>query len=145
MPDAPVFTLESANALLPQLNLIIGEQMQRRDLLEVKMAALTALLGKVPDALDPTADDLPEVADLRAEASALLAEYRRVWEEIEELGVVLKDPRRGLVDFYGHVDGKLVWLCWQYGEAEVSHYHRLEEGFPGRKAIVQAARQRLLN
>ena len=64
---------------------------------------------------------------------------------LENLGGVVKDPLRGLVDFYGHVEGQLVWLCWKYGETEVSHYHGLEEGFPGRKAILQAVRERLLN
>ena len=60
------------------------------------------------------------------------------------MGAVVKDPRRGLLDFYGRVDGKLVWLCWQYGEDEVSHYHGLEEGFPGRKEIAHSIKQRLL-
>jgi hypothetical protein len=61
------------------------------------------------------------------------------------MGAVVKDPRKGLIDFYGRVEGQLVWLCWQYGEPEVSHYHGLEEGFSGRKAIVHAVKQRLLN
>jgi len=145
MPDAPVFTLESANALVPRLSAIVGDQIGRRGLIEVKLAALTTLLGDTPDGLDAVADDLPEAAALRAQAKALIDEYRAGWEELENLGGVVKDPRRGLVDFYGHVEGQLVWLCWKYGETEVSHYHGLEEGFPGRKAILQAVRERLLN
>ena len=44
------------------------------------------------------------------------------------MGAVLKDPRTGLVDFYGQVDGKRVWLCWKYGEDAVTHYHGLRRG-----------------
>jgi hypothetical protein len=58
---------------------------------------------------------------------------------------VLKDPRTGLLDFYGQVDGKLVWLCWRYGEDAVTHYHALDEGFGGRKPIEPTMRNRHLN
>ncbi len=138
MPDAPVFSLESVNALVPRLNALLGEQMGRRGLIEAKLAALATLL-------DPVEGDTAETARIRAETRELVLEYQAGWEELEEMGAVVKDPRRGLLDFYGHVDGQLVWLCWQYGESEVSFYHGLEEGFPGRKAIETAAKQRLLN
>lgn len=145
MPDAPELSLESVNALVPRLNRVVGEQLDRRGEIEVKLEALAKLLGEVPDGLDPVDDDPADVARLRAEAKALVLVYRDAWTELEQLGGVVKDPRTGLVDFYGRVDGQLVWLCWKYGEAEVSHYHRLEEGFPGRKAIAEAVKQRLLN
>jgi hypothetical protein len=145
MPDAPVFSLESVNALVPRLNALLGEQMGRRGLIEAKLAALSTLLWDTPEVLDPVEGDTAEMARIRAETRELVLEYQAGWEELEEMGAVVKDPRRGLLDFYGHVDGQLVWLCWQYGESEVSFYHGLEEGFPGRKAIEKAAKQRLLN
>jgi hypothetical protein len=145
MPDAPVLSLESVNALVPRLNVVIREQMGRRAILEAKLAALTTLLGNAPDGLEPDEGDSSEVARLKVEAHDLVVAYRQGWSDIEELGAVVKDPRRGLLDFYGRVEGELVWLCWQYGESEVSHYHRLEEGFPGRKEIARAVKQRLLN
>jgi hypothetical protein len=145
MPDAPVFSLEAVNALVPRLREVVGEQMGRRGLIEAKLAALTTLLGDTPEVLEPTEGDSPEVAHLRAEAKDLVIAYRAGWQEVEKMGAVVKDPRRGLVDFYGRVDGQLVWLCWMYGEAEVAFYHGLEEGFPGRKAIAGTVKQHLLN
>ena len=145
MPDAPVFTLESVNALVPRLNAVIGEQLGRRDLIEAKLSALGSQLGDPPDDVDPKSSDSADVAALRAEAKELILAYRAAWRELEGMGAVVKDPRRGLLDFYGRVDGKLVWLCWQYGEDEVSHYHGLEEGFPGRREIAHSIKQRLLN
>jgi hypothetical protein len=38
-----------------------------------------------------------------------------------------------------------VWLCWKYGESEVSHYHALDEGYTARKELRTSIRQRLLN
>jgi hypothetical protein len=145
MPDAPVFSLESVNALVPRLNAVVREQIGRRESIEAKLAALTTLLGEMPDGLDPIPGDSTEAAHVRAEARGLVVEYRAAWQELEDMGAVVKDPRRGLLDFYGRVDGQLVWLCWQYGEPEVAFYHGLEEGFPGRKAIEQGIKQRLLN
>jgi hypothetical protein len=145
MPDAPVLSLESVNALIPRLSIVVGEQLARRGKIEVKLAALTTLLGGAPDNLDPTDGDDAEVAGLRAETKDLIVAYRTGWSELEQMGAVLKDPRSGLVDFYGHVEGQLVWLCWKYGETEVTHYHGLEDGFLARKAIADAAKARLLN
>ena len=61
------------------------------------------------------------------------------------MGAVLKDARMGLLDFYGYVDGKLVWLCWKFGEEAVAHYHGLDEGFSRRRPIEALMRQRHLN
>ncbi len=54
---------------------------------------------------------------------------------LEELGVQLKDPRTGLVDFLSNRNGEQVELCWQLGEDRVAHWHRIGEGFPGRKPL----------
>jgi hypothetical protein len=145
MPDAPIFSLEAVNALLPRLRELVGEQIERRSRIEAKLSALTKLLGDTPEILEPTDGDSAEVASIRAEAKQLVIAYRAGWQEVEAMGAVVKDPRRGLVDFYGRVDGQLVWLCWMYDEAEVAYYHGLEEGFPGRRAIAGTVKQHLLN
>jgi hypothetical protein len=38
-----------------------------------------------------------------------------------------------------------VWLCWKFGEAQIAHYHSLEEGFSGRKPIGASLKRSLLN
>ncbi len=56
-------------------------------------------------------------------------------EHLAAMGVVLRDPETGLVDFLGEVDGRRVWLCWRVGEERVAHYHELGSGFAGRKPL----------
>ena len=52
--------------------------------------------------------DPPEVRELKQRPRrARSTRYQAAWNELEEMGAVLKDPRMGLVDFYGQVDGKL--------------------------------------
>jgi hypothetical protein len=56
--------------------------------------------------------------------------------EISELGIQLKDPARGLIDFPSLRDGKVVLLCWQLGEGDsVQWWHDTDSGFAGRKPI----------
>ncbi len=55
--------------------------------------------------------------------------------ELEELGVVLKDPDLGLLDFPALRDGEEVELCWHVGEPAVEQWHGLGAGYAGRKPI----------
>jgi hypothetical protein len=148
MPDGespPVFTLEAVNALLPRLRTLMDQQMARRSEIEQRLEKLAKLLGTTPDTIQVDDGDPPPVRDLKQDLADHVSRYQAAWSELEEMGAVLKDPRTGLVDFYGQVDGKRVWLCWKYGEAAVTHYHGLHEGFSGRKAIEPAMRNRHLN
>jgi len=145
-PPAPrVFTLEAVNALLPRLRDLIETQMDRRADIERRLDELAKLLGEVPESIRIEDRDPSQVRDLKSEIVARVDRYQSAWREVEEMGAVLKDARTGLVDFYGRVDGKAVWLCWKYGEDAVTHYHGLHEGFAGRKPIEPNMRQRHLN
>ncbi len=147
VPQEPkrVLTLEEVNALLPRVSELVGRQLDVRREIQGFLARLGELTGDVPEriVLDPA-----DPADLRALKRGLvehIERYRAGWRELEEMGGVLKDSRLGLVDFYGQVDGKLVWLCWKYGEEEVGFYHALDEGFSARRLLAHSMRHRLLN
>ena len=68
---------------------------------------------------------------LRSAEEELASAVRR----LDELGVQLKDPATGLVDFLSYRDGELVELCWKLGEERVAHWHRIGEGYAGRKPL----------
>lgn len=145
MTSPNVFSLEAVNALVPRLRLLVGEQMDRRAEIERRLERLAGVLGEVPDRIQVEDDDSPDVQQLKRELIERVDAYQKAWHAVEDMGAVLKDPRIGLVDFYGEVDGKLVWLCWKYGEDAVTHYHALDEGFSGRKPIEATMRRRHLN
>jgi hypothetical protein len=143
--DTRVFTLEEVNDLVPKLAPVVKRQLERRSEIESLLMKLGRELGDVPERviLDPA--DPTEVRAMKRDLVKRIEEYRAGWRAVEAMGAVLKDARTGLVDFYGHVDGKLVWLCWKHGEEAVNYYHALEEGFSARKPIADGMRQRLLN
>ena len=62
-------------------------------------------------------------------------ELARSAAQLESRGVVLKDPQQGLIDFYSVREGELVELCWKLGEAKITHWHRIGEGFSGRQPL----------
>ena len=62
-------------------------------------------------------------------------ELRQGIEEIQGLGGVIKDLGLGLVDFAHLRDGRVVNLCWRYGEQRITHWHGLDEGYAARKPL----------
>src|SRR5215475_11364249 len=134
--DRPFFSLEAANSLVPQLGEIVARQHARRSEIEDRLKRLAEVTGEVPTELTPPGpSDPPAVREMKRELMERIASYQDGWTEIEALGGVVKDPRMGLIDFYGRVEGKAVWLCWKYGEREIAHYHALDEGYSSRKPI----------
>jgi hypothetical protein len=74
-----------------------------------------------------------------------VARYETGWQRVQKWGGVIKDPQTGLVDFYGRVDGKVVWLCWRYGEDTLGYYHDLKAGYSGRRPLSADVRRKLVN
>ena len=150
---AKIFTIEEANALVPELTTRVGELLERADTIESRLEALRARAGKAsvsasPDGevlLEPSPSDEPTLRDEKLGILEAIDAFETGWHEVEALGAVVKDTRSGLLDFYGHVAGKLVWLCWRHGEESVAHYHDLDTGFSSRKPIDTALRRSLLN
>jgi hypothetical protein len=141
----PKKTLEAASALIPELERIFHAQLARRADIERGLEELGIELGKATSHLRVEPADGAEVRRKKQALTRQISEYTEAWNELEALGGVLKDPRRGLVDFYGEVEGELVWLCWRLGEGSITHYHKLSEGFSSRKAIGADARKKLVN
>ncbi len=130
------FSLQEANSLVPHLS----REFARISATRPRIAALTERMGGAEVALavlngERIAPEGLEVA--AAELAAVTAEVKETALRIHGMGCVVKDLDLGLVDFYGRVEGKPVFLCWQFGEASVGHYHGLDEGFAGRKEIAK--------
>lgn len=145
MAQRRIVTLEEANALLPRVRKVVAEQRERRANIERILRDLTTVLGAAPDSFIDREGDPEDVRALKREGADRVRELQAAWGEIESMGGVIKDAREGLVDFFGRIDGKVVFLCWRYDEPEIAHFHGLDEGFSGRRPIEGALRARLYN
>jgi hypothetical protein len=119
------FTLEEANALLPQLTTLLG---QLRDSKEELIDA------EAHDALSEAAPTNGGGEEGKQVGVAFL-EVRRLLETVERAGIVLRDIDTGLVDFPALLDGREIYLCWELGEDEVGFWHELEGGYGGREPL----------
>ncbi len=71
----------------------------------------------------------------RARLHALAARLQESLETLQGHGCLVKDLDSGLLDFPTLFRGEEVYLCWRLGEPSITHWHRTEEGFKGRKPI----------
>lgn len=79
--------------------------------------------------------DTRDLVSLEEEARRETEEVARVVARIQELGALVKDLDRGLVDFPALRGDEEILLCWQVGEDEVAYWHGLEDGFAGRRPL----------
>lgn len=140
-----VFTISEVNALIPALSTLVQDQLREQSEIEHGLAELVRLTGEPPRSLQPASRDSAEVNRLKRDLRGRIARYETGWQRVQKWGGVIKDPQTGLVDFYGRVDGKLVWLCWRYGEDAVGFYHDLTAGFSGRRPLSADVRKKLVN
>jgi hypothetical protein len=145
MSSQRVFTISEVNALIPTLSALVGQQLRQQSDIEHGLAELTRLSGVTPESLEPSSSDAVEVSKLKTDLHSRIERYEAGWARVQTLGGVIKDPQIGLVDFYGSIGGKLVWLCWRYGEESLGYYHELESGYPGRRPLTSDVRRQLLN
>ena len=123
-----LFTIAEANALLPTV----------RGILKRIQHARTKLSAYRDDAkaASEQADEGGGGFEQGSRYALLLIELTSQTNELEGLGVHLKDFDRGLVDFPSLREGRVVLLCWHLGEGdEVGWWHNVEDGFAGRTPI----------
>jgi hypothetical protein len=129
------FTPEEANAALPEVRALVERLVdERRALVALgeELEAMQALIGGNGGSLDPG-----RVGKLQERVAQAAAGLAGLVDELNELGVQVKDLDRGLIDFPARHpgSGEPVLLCWELGEPAVAHWHDLEEGFAGRKPL----------
>ena len=119
------YSVDQANALIPQL----------KPLLERIRATQEAL------AKDKTVAAVKEKAAHNGGGlpGRHLSEWTKTLErdlhQLQEWGIVLRDPSIGLIDFLHQREGETVFLCWKLGEARVEWWHPIETGIAGRKRL----------
>jgi hypothetical protein len=138
MDEGPrFFTVEEANGLVGALDIEFGRVARVRSELMPLIASFgaetaTLILQEEGDLPAGREDDARRLIALAGEITAAV-------ERINALGCLVKDLEAGLVDFYALQDDEPIFLCWQFGEPAVTHWHPLDEGFASRQPIEGAA------
>jgi hypothetical protein len=126
-----LFTVHEANDLLPTLRVLMERTFRALDALKQKSETVIQdqrLLASSPGLMGRLQQN--------DTIARLIQEVRGLAEEIQSFGCVCKGVEQGLVDFPCLLGGEIVYLCWRYGEESVGHWHRVEEGYAGRRPLL---------
>lgn len=126
-----IFSVREAEATLPLVQRIVADLLTAYP----RWKALVASYELLTAPLKAGDQEPPELLEVR---DAVTREAERISGfllELEEIGCVFKGFDAGLVDFYALRDDRLVYLCWQLGEAHISHWHEVDAGFAGRQPV----------
>lgn len=120
---AKLYTIPEANGLLPHLAPMLME-----------------LRSKYPKAVEAQRK-INEGAlenggsSKRDEWNRLIARVQELFDRLAQWEIELRSVDEGLVDFPAEIDGGPAYLCWKLGEPAVAHWHRRDEGYPGRRPL----------
>jgi hypothetical protein len=133
-----LFTVDQAEKALPLVRRIVGDIVRSFEEREKRLKD-RAKLGETPN---PGSQAEETALKLEREADQFEDEIRRYHEELQLIGVELKDFQHGLVDFFSRYEGRIVYLCWKLNEGErLAWWHDLHSGFRGRQPITPGNRE----
>jgi hypothetical protein len=127
------FTPDEANAALEDVRPLVERLVAHRREHVAALARQEELEGRIRG----NGGGIPPatLADTAAAIEREARELARLVDEIGERGAEVKDLDEGLIDFPALRDGETVLLCWKLGEDEIRYWHRIEDGFAGRRPL----------
>ncbi len=129
------FTPEEANEALARVRPLVERMVARRSAHAAALERQEELEGRIRGNGGgiPPAVLAEAAAEVEREAGALA----QLVDEIAEQGAQVKDLDEGLIDFPARRGGETVLLCWKLGEHEIRYWHRVEDGFAGRRPLEE--------
>jgi hypothetical protein len=128
------FTREEAEALLPEVDRLLGEAQRLAEKLAgaEQEAQAAQRKSRSNGAVHAGArGEPPESA-----RQTIARDLGRLLERLQGMGIVVRDVRGGLIDFPSVRDGRIVNLCWRRGEPlEIRWWHEVQAGFAGRQPL----------
>jgi hypothetical protein len=142
------YDLDSANARIPEMREILEQlKSQREDLIRLRDLVLerqeAVEAGGDPSGGQPRSTDEDEPDDelrlIRLRMQGLIDQMQAAVARIDDLGITLREIESGLIDFPALANGRQIWLCWRLGEDDIGWWHELNEGFSGRRELIDLA------
>ncbi len=129
-----IFTLQEAERLVPTVKQWLQRAIESKSEVETVEGELQGISERI-NLLGGSEINPAAVLKLKRGKDEALRTLRNVVGQIEASGCLVKDLDSGLVDFPALLGDEEVYLCWKLGEDSISYWHRVEEGYAGRKPI----------
>ena len=124
MPEK-LYTVEEANALVPKLRPMLERIRDGQ-----KALAEDKTLAAVREKAAQNGGGIPP-----RHLSEITKTLERDLHQLQDWGIVLRDPSIGLIDFFHQRAGETVFLCWKLGEGKIEWWHPLDTGIAGRQRL----------
>src|SRR6185436_10981988 len=135
MSEKILFTVDEVNEVLPRVSGLWETVMRLRSQLKALYQALEE--AGAPPGQPVPAGATAKVQRDRAVFEGLAETLKETVETISATGCVIRDIESGLCDWEGEHEGRVVWLCWKFGEHACAWWHELEAGFRGRRPVSE--------
>ncbi|MBY0525881.1 MAG: DUF2203 domain-containing protein [Gemmataceae bacterium] len=137
-PGKKYYSVAEANATLPLVRAIVRDIAELARDLHERQERLERVRPNDRKLRNEAYQE--EVDRVLAEIERDRGRMREFAGELAQLGIEMKDPYVGLIDFPCWMGNREVYLCWRLGEADVGFWHELEAGFAGRQKINSESR-----
>jgi hypothetical protein len=128
------FTLDEAQSLLPVLEALLRRAVEAKTTAEQLEVELQQLSQSIFFSGGMQVNTV-QVGRKRAALRAAVQQAKDVVQEIDSIGVQVKDLDNGLLDFPCRLGEDVVLLCWKLGESKITYWHTMEAGFQGRQPL----------
>ena len=118
-----LFTLEEANASLEVVSPLVE-----------RLRAAQAVIAETHETLVESAKSNGGGEEGRDFLDAISAAGKSIGE-LQDAGIVVRDPMTGLIDFPSDRDGEEIYLCWRLGEERIAWWHPATSGFADRRPL----------
>jgi hypothetical protein len=123
-----LFTPQDANKILPDV-------IRRFNTIIIQKRHIVELQDELQRLVESDSSFEPFIKKKQTLNVAVSNLYRAI-EQLENMGVMIKNVDEGLLDFPSMRFDKEVWLCWKVGETKIKFWHSKQEGFTGRKPLA---------
>jgi hypothetical protein len=129
--EPKLFTVQEAQEVVDKIRPLVDRMLQTFGLIRSEVEAAADEAG-----LKPGDSELSQHLENRGIAPRLLQEINGTIQAIQSHGCVVNGPEAGLIDFPCLLGNEIVFLCWKFGEPRIGHWHRIPDGFAGRRALL---------
>lgn len=130
-PYRRLFTLDEARALVPLIRPaiedLVGTFRVIRDAIEETSGSSGHAIGS---------RDLAGLLEEQGTVPRLFERVKEILGTIQSHGCLVNGAEAGLVDFPCMYNNEVVFLCWKHGEPTIGHWHKIAEGFAGRRPLL---------
>ena len=138
------FELEEVNQLLPKIQPLVealGEKKKKMSSLHDQLLTLELIQNQEKENDFYLSEEGKEYLAFSKELEALVVSFEEDLKAFHELGCLLRDIEKGIVDFYHVFQERVVFLTWEKDDTTVQYWHDVDESYQEKQPLTELSVQ----